>query len=226
MRRIEFNVETGDDGFMKFRSFGTFHDDFVWTGRSDAAVDGQMGSILRAYREWLLSGDKDFLREIWPGIKRAIGFAGVYWDHDKDQVLDGVQHNTYDIEFHGPNPLCGIYYLAALRAVEEMATLLDEPDLSRRCAQAFAMGSANLDAMLWNGGYYIQKLDELNAHKYQHGVGCLSDQLLGQLHATILGLGSVVPEEHAHAAVKSIFDHNFKTDPQRARQSPARLCAE
>ena len=126
MRRIEFNVETGDDGFMKFRSFGTFHDDFVWTGRADAAVDGQMGSILRAYREWLLSGDLDFLREIWPGIKRAIGFAGVYWDHDKDQVLDGVQHNTYDIEFHGPNPLCGIYYLAALRATEEMATLMGE----------------------------------------------------------------------------------------------------
>ena len=212
MRRIEFNVETGDDGFMKFRSFGTFHDDFVWGGRADAAVDGQMGSILRAYREWLLSRDTDFLREIWPGIKRAIGFAGVYWDHDKDQVLDGVQHNTYDIEFHGPNPLCGIYYLAALRAVEEMAALMGEDDLSRRCAEALATGSANLDAMLWNGGYYRQQLDDVNAHKYQHGIGCLSDQLLGQLHATILGLGNVVPADHTRAAVKSIFDHNFKTD--------------
>ncbi len=212
MRRIEFNVETGDDGFMKFRSFGTFHDDFVWGGRADAAVDGQMGSILRAYREWLLSRDMDFLREIWPGVKRAIGFAGVYWDHDKDQVLDGVQHNTYDIEFHGPNPLCGIYYLAALRAVEEMAALMGEDDLSRRCAEALATGSANLDAMLWNGGYYRQHLDDVNTHKYQHGIGCLSDQLLGQLHATILGLGSVVPADHVRAAVKAIFDHNFKTD--------------
>ncbi|MYD10714.1 MAG: hypothetical protein F4X02_11815 [Chloroflexi bacterium] len=212
MRRIEFNVETGDDGFMKFRSFGTFHDDFIWGGRIDAAVDGQMGSILRAYREWLLSRDLDFLREIWPGIKRAIAFAGVYWDHDKDQVLDGVQHNTYDIEFHGPNPLCGIYYLAALRAVEEMATLMGEADLSRRCAEALALGSANLDAMLWNGGYYRQQLDDVNAHKYQHGIGCLSDQLLGQLHATILGLGSVVSADNARAAVKAIFDHNFKTD--------------
>ncbi len=212
MRRIEFNVETDDAGFMKFRSFGAFHDDFVWGGRVDAAVDGQMGSILRAYREWLLSGDLDFLREIWPGIKRAIAFAGVYWDHDNDQVLDGVQHNTYDIEFHGPNPLCGIYYLAALRAVEELATLMGETDLSRRCAEALALGSANLDAMLWNGGYYRQRLDDVNAHKYQHGIGCLSDQLLGQLHATILGLGSVVPADHTRAAVKSIFDHNFKTD--------------
>jgi len=26
-------------------------------------------------------------------------------------VLDGVQHNTYDVEFYGPNPLCGVYDL-------------------------------------------------------------------------------------------------------------------
>ena len=189
MRRIEFNVETDDDGFMKFRSFGTFHDDFIWGGRIDAAVDGQMGSILRAYREWLLSRDLDFLREIWPGVKRAIAFAGVYWDHDKDQVLDGVQHNTYDIEFHGPNPLCGIYYLAALRAVEEMAALMGEADLSRRCAEALALGSANLDAMLWNGGYYRQQLDDVNAHKYQHGVGCLSEPVAGPVARHDFGAG-------------------------------------
>ncbi len=212
MRRIEFNVETGDDGFMRFRSFGTFHDDFVWAGRTDAAVDGQMGSILRAYREWQLSGDREFLAEIWDGVKRAIGFASAYWDKDGDHVLDGVQHNTYDIEFHGPNPLCGIYYLAALRAVEEMALIMDEADLSRRCRQAYQAGSANLDAMLWNGEYYVQRLADVNAHKYQHGVGCLSDQLLGELHARILGLGNLLPADHISQTLKSIFDHNFKQD--------------
>ncbi len=212
MRRIEFNVETGDDGFMRFRSFGTFHDSFLWSGRTDAAVDGQMGSILRAYREWQLSRDDDFLAEIWEGAKRAIGFASGYWDKDNDQVLDAVQHNTYDIEFHGPNPLCGIYYLAALRAVEEMARAMGEDDLSGRCRRAFETGSANLDDMLWNGGYYIQKLDDENAVKYQHGEGCLSDQLLGQLHASLLGLGDLLPADHLKTAVKSIYEHNFKRD--------------
>jgi len=212
MRRIEFNVETGADGFMRFRSFGTFHDDFVWGGRTDAAVDGQMGSILRAYREWQLSGDDGFLAEIWEGVKRAIGFASAYWDKDNDHVLDGVQHNTYDIEFHGPNPLCGIYYLAALRAVEEMARYLGEDELSARCRDAVETGGANLDAMLWNGGYYIQKLADVNAQNYQHGEGCLSDQLLGQLHASLLGLGDLLPAEHVRAALKSIYEHNFKRD--------------
>ncbi|MCY3781173.1 MAG: GH116 family glycosyl-hydrolase [Chloroflexi bacterium] len=212
MRRIEFNVETADDGFMRFRSFGTFHDEFVWQGRTDAAVDGQMGSILRVYREWQLSGDRSFLAELWPGVKRAIGFASSYWDSDNDHVLDGVQHNTYDIEFHGPNPLCGIYYLAALRAVEEMALIMDEDGLSRRCREAFETGRANLDALLWNGEYYVQRLDDVNAQKYQHGLGCLSDQLLGQLHASLLGLGDLLPGDRVRGALKSIFDHNFKGD--------------
>ena len=212
MRRIEFNVETRDDGFMQFRSFGTFHQDFLWAGRTDAAVDGQMGSVLRAWREYQFSGDRDFVAEIWDGVKRAIGFASAYWDHDKDQVLDGVQHNTYDIEFHGPNPLCGIYYLAALRAAEEMARLMNEPDLAARCRAAFETGGANLEAMLWNGEFYVQRLDDVDAHKYQHGVGCLSDQLLGELHARILGLGYTLPADHIRSALKAIFEHNFKED--------------
>lgn len=212
MRKIEFNVETDDAGAMKFRSYGTFHANVIDAVRADAAVDGQMGSILRAFREWQLSRDDDFLAETWDGIKRAIGFASAYWDTDNDHVLDAVQHNTYDIEFHGPNPLSSIYYLAALRAVEEMARAMGEDELSRRCRRAFETGSANLDDMLWNGGYYIQKLDDENAVKYQHGEGCLSDQLLGQLHASLLGLGDLLPAEHVKTALKSIYDHNFKRD--------------
>ena len=179
-----------------------------------------MGSILRAYREWQLSRDDDFLAEIWEGVKRAIGFASGYWDKDNDQVLDAIQHNTYDIEFHGPNPLMRHLLLwRPLRAVEAMARALGEDELSGRCRQAFEMGSANLDDMLWNGGYYIQKLaDECRRRqKYQHGEGCLSDQLLGQLHASLLGLGDLLPAEHVKTAVKSILRSQFQARFQRAQ---------
>ena len=212
MRKIEFNVETADDGAMKFRSYGTFHANVIDAVRADAAVDGQMGSILRAYREWQLSRDDEFLAGIWDGVKRAIGFASAYWDTDNDHVLDAVQHNTYDIEFHGPNPLSSIYYLAAVRAVEEMARGMGETELSARCRDAFDTGSKNLDRMLWNDRYYIQKLDDADAQKYQHGEGCLSDQLLGQLHASLLGLGDLLPADHVKTALKSIHEHNFKRD--------------
>ncbi len=215
MRNIEFQIETEDDGYMAFRNFRAFNETFLWSWgdqKPEAAVDGQMGSILRAYREFQLSGDKTWLAAIWPGIKRAIDFASAHWDTDKDHVLDSRQHNTYDIEFYGPNPLSSIYYLAALRAVEEMANILGETDLGQRCRSAFELGSHNLDTMLWNGEFYVQKLDDVNAYKYQHGIGCLSDQLLGQLHARVLGLGDLLPAEHIRKAIKAVFDYNFRAD--------------
>ncbi|MBZ0292467.1 MAG: hypothetical protein K8L99_07840, partial [Anaerolineae bacterium] len=213
MREIEFLVETEPDGYMSFRNFRAFNEEFIWAWgeqKAEAAVDGQMGSILRAYREWLLSGDTEWLKSLWPSIKQAMDFASTHWDTDGDHVLDAKQHNTYDIEFYGPNPLCGIYYLAALRAVEEMAQVMGEMDIAQRCHAAFEQGSQNLDTQLWNGEYYDQRLDDVNVHPYQHGEGCLSDQLLGQLHARVLGLGDLLPKEHIKQAVKSIFDYNFR----------------
>lgn len=215
MRETEFEVETLEDGYMTFRTFKTFGGEFVWhwgDQRPEAAVDGQMGCILRAYREWQLSGDTDWLRRLWSAIKKSIAFASMQWDSDKDHVLDGRQHNTYDIEFYGPNPLSSIYYLAALRAVEEMAKVLDEPQIAENCRTAFEMGSRNLDEMLWNGEFYIQKLDDVDAYLYQHGIGCLSDQMLGQLHARVLGLGDLLPADHIRSTVKSIYDYNFRTN--------------
>ncbi len=215
MRRIEFVVETEDSGYMAFRSTKTFPELYVspWaSGRGEAAADGQMGSILRVYREWLLSGDLDWLRMVWPGVKRAIIYASAHWDTDGDGVLDGRQHNTYDIEFYGPNPLCSIYYLAGLRAVEELADVMDEPELARRCQEVFVRGSRQLDALLWNGDYYIQLLDNVNTHRNQHGAGCLADQLLGQLYARILDLGDLLPGDHVRTAINSVFTHNFKPD--------------
>jgi non-lysosomal glucosylceramidase len=215
MRHIEFVVETEADGYMCFRACKTFGEKYIWPWgdqRPDAASDGQMGSIIRAYREWLLSGDRDWLAEVWPGIKRALEYARREWDPDDDGVTDGNQHNTYDISFFGPNPLSGVYYLAALRAVEEMAGIMGEADLARRSHDTFARGSQRLDERLWNGEYYIQQLEDVNAHKYQFGQGCLSDQMLGQLHARLLGLGDLLPAEHVRQALKSVFVHNFKRD--------------
>jgi non-lysosomal glucosylceramidase len=213
MRRIEFAIETNDSGFMNFRNFTSMNETFKWTFAAtdpEAAVDGQMGSILRAYREWKLSGDKAWLDNIWGGIKRAIGFASSQWDADMDGVLDGKQHNTYDIEFFGPNPLSSIYYLAALRAVEELATIMGETQLAQRCRQTFEKGSQKLDTLLWNGEYYIQQLDDVDAYMYQHGTGCLADQLLGQLHASVLGLGDLLPRDHLKQAIHAVYANNFR----------------
>ena len=108
-----------DDGHMQFRlplPAGTACDHIF-----HAAVDGQMGEVLRVYREWRVCGDDAWLRRMWPATRRALEYAWTAWDADRDGLLEGAHHNTLDIEFHGPETMCGSMYLAALRAGEAMA---------------------------------------------------------------------------------------------------------
>ncbi len=124
LRRAAFGYSMDDAGAMHFRQLlpdGKQRSGF-------AAADGQMGQIIHAYLDWRLSGDNEWLSAMWPRVKKALEFAWVPggWDANRDGVMEGVQHNTYDVEFYGPNPQCGIYYLGALRAGEELARAADD----------------------------------------------------------------------------------------------------
>ena len=47
--------------------------------------------------------------------------------------------------------------------------------------------------------------------RYQYGPGCLSDQLLGQWFAHVVGLGYLLPRgARARGAARAIFRHNFR----------------
>src|SRR5690606_34232446 len=135
--------------------------------------------------------------------RRALDYALRHWDTDGDGVPDGRQHVTYDIEFYGPNPLGAIYLLAALRAATRLAEVLGEEDAATTYDAAYRRAAARTDELLWNGSYFVQRLDDVDAYPYQHGDGCLSDQLLGQLHASLLGLGDLLPREHVRSALAS-----------------------
>ena len=92
MREVDFGQNTDDQGFMVFRTrlpLDTPKWDFP-----HAAADGQMGTLVRLYREWQLSGDDEFLRRLCPAAKRAMAFAWRQWDVDEDGVMEAVQHNT------------------------------------------------------------------------------------------------------------------------------------
>lgn len=136
-----------------------------------------MGTIIQVYRDWQLSGDDNFLKEIWQKVKLALEYAWTMtkdkiappekegnrsfdslWDPDKDGVMEGEQHNTYDIEFFGPNTMCTAMYLGALRACEEIARYLGEEDKAHEYRAIYESGRSKVEAELWNGEYYIQKV--------------------------------------------------------------------
>jgi hypothetical protein len=140
--------------------------------------------------------------------------------------MEGVQHNTYDIEFYGPNPLCGVYYLGALRACEEMALALDEKDFAAECRRLFESGSKWIDANLFNGEYYVQKVRSIKASDiakgltgpmgaddpehpdFQLGEGCLTDQLIGEYLAHLAGLGDLLDPAHIRKTLNTLWRYN------------------
>jgi uncharacterized protein (DUF608 family) len=218
MREVDFQHNTDETGFMVFRTrvpLGSEKWDFP-----HAAADGQMGTIVKLYREWQLSGDLDFLKRHWPRAKKALEFAWTQWDPDRDGVMEGTQHNTYDIEFRGANPMMGAIYLLALLCASDMARAVGD-EAAASYEDLYRRGREALDSETWNGEFYVQAYERAREEKYQVGAGCLSDQLLGQWMAHVVGKGYVLPEDHVRSAVRSVYRHNFKetfashANPQR-----------
>jgi len=207
MRAVEFLLETDADGRMSFRTNQVFG---APRWQMLPAADGQLGTVVRLYREWLLSGDDGFLARMWPAAQRAIGYALRAWDLDGDGLLEAERHNTYDIEFHGPDPLTNSMLLAALAAASRMARAMGDVAASEGYAQQLARSSAAMDRSLWNGEYYHQAIEDVNAHRYQFGDGCLADQLLGQSLAHLVGLGHLLPADHVRSAIAAVFRHDFR----------------
>jgi len=211
MRMVEFNLETDKEGKMAFRTTKVFGNDKLPKWDMLPAADGQMGTIIRLYRDWKISGNDELLNKVWEKASSALDFAFDYWDQDGDFVLDSQQHNTYDIEFYGPNSLTNSMFFAALKAGIEMAKHLGDQEHVEKYKEALDKGSKKMDELLWGGKYYIQQIDDVNKYRYQYGKGCLSDQLLGQFLSHVAGLGYILPEEHVKEAVNSIFKYNFRT---------------
>jgi non-lysosomal glucosylceramidase len=145
-------------------------------------------------------------------------------------------------------------YLAALKAAAEMADAMGEPDFGALCAALAAKGRAYVDSELFNGRYYAQKLalddraalepfdqgrkagvlrdsfmeaywsEEYGEIKYQIGGGCLTDQILGQWHADLAGLGDLLSRDNVASALRSIFSENFR-ETLRDHFNPCRVFA-
>jgi uncharacterized protein (DUF608 family) len=227
MREVEFLYATNEEsGAMSFRTALPLERE---KGEGTCAADGQMGCIMKAYRDWRLCGDDAWLRKLWPRVRKALEFCWVPggWDADRDGVMEGCQHNTMDVEYYGPNAQMGTWYLGALRAAEEMARHLGETNFADTCRKLFENGSRWLDANLFNGEYYEQEIRPADSAEAIHpalmlsmgskdvtnpdlqlGPACLIDQLVGQYMAHVCGLGYLLKPEHVRKTLDSIVRYN------------------
>lgn len=224
MRDVEFTYGTKDNGKMRNRVVLPL--ELNATTDAVAAADGQMGTIMRFYRDWILSGDSEFLKKYWPKVKAAMSYAWIErgWDGNQDGVEEGEQHNTMDVNYYGPNPQMQFWYFGALKACSKMAFAMNDIVFAKKCDDIFKKGSAWVDQNLFNGQYYEQKITSpktfqyldmndpnLEIPEYQLGSGCLVDQLVGQYMAHVCGLGYLAKKENVQTTLKTVMKNNFIT---------------
>jgi non-lysosomal glucosylceramidase len=231
MRELEYLYATDEDGAMSFRIMLPLERarDYKQT-----AADGQFGCALKLFREWRLSGDDEWLRGLWPALRRSVEFAWAEggWDADRDGLAEGAQHNTMDVEYYGPSGVIQSWYLAALAAAATMADALGDAEFAATCRSVYAAGVAATEATLFNGGYYQQKVippgdfskiaprlrhtnmgaEDPEHPEFQIGDGCGLDQLVGESYGRLLGLPGIFNPDNVRTTFASIHHFNYVAD--------------
>lgn len=247
MRELDYTYNQMENGGVQFRlmlPLGSPHWDFR------PCVDGEMGGVLKFYRDWKICGDDLWLKKWWPKVQKSLEYAWNAenldrWDPNHTGVISGRQHHTLDTELFGPNSWLEGYYIAALMAASEICEYLGEKQKDKEYRRLAEAGRRYTEENLFNGKYYIQKVDledknyidkrcgkdenaksfywdeEKKQIKYQYKEGCEIDQMTAQWHASLIGLGDVYDRKHRRIAIRNLYKNNFKT--MREITNPCRI---
>ncbi|MDB5529842.1 MAG: hypothetical protein JWR51_2945 [Devosia sp.] len=164
------------------------------------------------------------------------------WDPNQTGILSGRQHHTLDMELFEPNSWLASMYVAALLGAAEMAKAVGDTDFAEKTARLGKAGADYINEHLFNGRWFIQNIDlsdksvltpfdvgrtagvladgfmetywseEFSEAKYQMGEGCISDQILGQWHAEVAGIGGFLDADKVKTALTSVHANNFRPD--------------
>jgi uncharacterized protein (DUF608 family) len=234
LRETEFFVSQDKRGHQAFRTnlpirpvVHDFH----------SAADGQLGGIMKVYREWRICGNSDWLRTIYPAVKQSMDYCIGVWDPDRIGAVEEPHHNTYDIEFWGPNGMINSFYSGALQAVCLMGRALGD-DVSGY-ETLLSASRAYMESRLFDGEYFIQDIRwkdlrtpdptkaqsfhtqyspeaveilEKEGPKYQYGTGCLSDGVLGSWMSLVCAMPEVIGKEKIKSHLTSVHKYNLKKD--------------
>jgi hypothetical protein len=234
LRNTEFCENQNMEGHQGFRAnlpISPLKHDFY------AAADGQLGGIMKVHRDWRISGDNKWLSKIYPMVKVSMDYCIKTWDPRSKGVVEEPHHNTYDIEFWGPDGMCTSFYLGALTSIIEMGNFLKK-DVSKY-RELYEKGKEYLETKLFNGEYFIQDIEYKNLNapdpataksfggdyspeaiamlkkegpKYQYGIGCLSDGILGAWIGRMCAIPDFIDTQKITSHLSAVHKYNLKKD--------------
>jgi uncharacterized protein (DUF608 family) len=234
LRETEFIISQNQEGHQNFRASLPIREP---NHSGYAASDGQLGGIMKLYRDWRISGDNEWLKKLWPQVKLSMDYCINQWDPRHTGTVEEPHHNTYDIEFWGADAMCTSFYIGALTAYIKMSDEMG--DDSRKYKDILSKGKKAMESELFNGEYFIQKVKweglsapspveiakkdngtiyskealnviEKEGPNYQYGSGCLSDGVLGGWIAKMCGLGDILDQAKIKSHLAAVYKYDLK----------------
>jgi uncharacterized protein (DUF608 family) len=168
-------------------------------------VDMNPQWVMMVCRDYLWTGDTDYLTAMWPGVIKAMDYTGSL-DTDGDGLPDkGCGFQTYDQwGLRGAPSYIASLWIGALRATVRLARDLGKTDDAQRWQVLLEKASASFDRVLFNGDYYSLWVDGALRDEI-----CMSDQISGEWFSHLMGLPMTVSEKNLARAVDSIWKYNF-----------------
>lgn len=168
-------------------------------------VDMNMQFVLMVLRDYLYTGDREYLDSLYENVWRAMDSIEEL-DKDGDALPDyDTKRNTYDAwNFSGTPAYISILWLSALNAAVKIAEIKEDRKRSKKWSSLLEKGKKSLEKRLWNGEYY-----NLWKNEEQTDECLMTDQLDGEWFLRATGLEGNFANERVKNVLSLIFEKNF-----------------
>jgi uncharacterized protein (DUF608 family) len=183
------------------RTSGVFH-----------RVDLVPNYIQMVLRDYFWTGDREYLLEMWPSIKKGIHYILDERDNDGDRMpdMEGIMSSYDNFPMYGLASYIQSQWLAAMASSGKIAGILGDTETQALAEKILREGTRLMETQLWNGKYFVLSNDYLGEKGLDDGI--LTDQLVGQWMAHQSGLGYLFGEDKIRSSLQAIMHHCYLED--------------
>ena len=181
--------------------------DHVDNGYSRVDMNNQF--VLMVCRDYLSTGDREYLETMWNPVQRAMD-SMQRLDTDGDGLPDSeTTRNTYDAwNFSGTPAYICVLWLSALKAGVKLAEVIGDEGRRDSWQKLLEKGMDSLEKRLWNGKYYnLWRRDDENG-TFTDG-SLMTDQIDGEWFLRMLGLDGNLDDDRVRTVLSTIFAGNY-----------------
>ncbi len=196
---------------------------------------------LQVYRDAKWSGNLELMKRCWPTAVRAMDLIiGMdFYEVGLPYIEGGITYDHW--RMRGIVTFMAGVYLAALRAMEEMARMVGEPEAAQRYRELFERGLDSFEALLWNGEqyllYYGRRTEGEDVEYKREGeeghlrprcpsgactrpgayveiedTGVMTDALNGNGTAAAMGLGAFLDRSRVRKQLRLVLERNVQPE--------------